>query len=336
MGSIICKESCEAFNESIKQHKNSTSKLPWYSNVQVDWNGCRKFPRLPAPGVHPRLFFTKDEIPAILARFTHCELGATLKQCLDHCRSHFLSRVYAHIENVESGEVDNPTLRETIDQFFVTNEQRNVTMLGAYAYGVIYEDAELVEKAMRYTLFYARVILRSREIALEQDVKTKPYNVWHTNNWDVNIARLFGDTSFALLYDLMYNDLTGEEVKMFRKAITSAVSGRRGWGMGWPTRKIQSNWAAYHGDLLVLCAAVEEEEGFDREVFAVFSDLMAHYLDYAFYDSGHPIEDSYVLNLGFREGSICFLVMARRGHNIFNHPRMLLSACSLNVDQYSF
>lgn len=323
MGGVLCKESCDKFEASVEKERcERSASCPWYSNVEVDWNGCRKFTRLPPPGQHPRLFFTKSEIPRIVARFRKSELGPTLRRCLyDAMRP--IQELYNKIEALPEEEKLNPSSKETIDEYFKPNENRNVVILSAYALGYVYDEPEISEKAKKIAVFYAKVILRSRQIALEQDVKEKPYSVWHSNNWNLEVGWLFGGHSFALAYDLMYNDLEEEDRNTIRKAISQAVHGRRGWGMGWPTRRIQSNWASYHGDLLVLNAVVEDEEGFDKEVYALFCDLMVHYMDFAFYDSGHPIEDAYVLNLALREGSLCFMVMARRGYNIFNHPRKL-------------
>lgn len=333
MGGVFCKEKCAQFGRNIDAEAHDSEPCcPWYSNVEVDWNGCRKFPRLPPPGEHPRLFFTADEIPRIVARFTHSEMGPTFQRLLNDSVRGFLS-YYEKIDSLSAEEKSNPIARETIDEFFKPDEGRNANTLATYAYGILYDEPDLVEKAKAVALFYAKVILRAQQIAIQEDVHCRPYRVWHSNEWNLEIGWLFGGHSYAFLYDIVFNDLDEEEQAIIREAIGNAVRGRRGWGMGWPTRRIQSNWASYHGDLLALNAVIEEEEGYDREVFALFCDLMVHYMDFAFYDSGHPIEDSYVLNVGFREGSICFMVMARRGYNIFNHPRKysgisLLTSCS--------
>lgn len=323
MGGVFCKDKCASFGRDIDaEMREAQSSFPWYSNVEVDWNGCRKLSRLPPPGHHPRLLFTIEEVPRIVARFTHSEMGPTFRRILNDSIRCFMS-YYEKMDSLPMEEKENPTARETIDDFFKPDEGRSVNALATYAYGIMYDEPELMQKAKRVALFYAKVILRAQQIAIEENVRCRPYKVWHTSEWNLEIGWLFGGHSYAFLYDIMFNDLDEEEQAIIRKAIGNAVRGRRGWGMGWPARRIQSNWASYHGDLLALNAVIEDEEGFDPEVFALFCDLMVHYMDFAFYDSGHPIEDSYVLNVGFREGSICFMVMARRGYNIFNHPRKL-------------
>ena len=86
------------------------------------------------------------------------------------------------------------------------------------------------------------------------------------------------------------------------------------------SRRMQSNWGPYHGELLVMEAVIEGEEGFDSQVYTMFSDMMLNFMNFGVYESGHPVEDSYALNFSLREGSLCMLAMARRGFNLFNHP----------------
>lgn len=328
----MTKEQCLTYDYCHSTDGNCSPRSSCFTDVEVDWNGCRKFSPLPPVGAHPRLFFTREDIPSIIARFTHSEIGPHLKKLLRATRDCFLKQIDLDcFPSLSENEKNDPSSRETIDQFFTSDANRNILLLGAYAYGIIYNDPDVAEKAKRYAIFYAKVILKARRLAIEEDIQVKPYSVWHNCTWDVGSQVLFGGTCYALLYDIIFNDISEDERAVMRQAITSAVRGRRPWGLGWPTRRIQSNWAGYHGDLYTLSAAVEGEEDCDTEVMTLFSDLMAHYLDYAVYDSGHPIEDAYALNLGLREGSLCFVAMARRGHNVFNHPRTFSSFLMVTI-----
>lgn len=324
MGAVLCKAEVSSFCRGIDERQSrsfcSIEQIPWHSDVIVDKNGCRKLPQLPPPGQHPRLFFTSSEIPALSARFTHSEIGHILQGVLKSIERSFLNSYYNSIDSLSHEELTKPS-KTTIERFFTADDGRNVSLLAAFVSGFMNDDDVLVEKAKKAALFYARVILESKELADAHGYEETPFHVWKSNKWDLHIGWMFGGSSYALLYDLIYNDLSHYEKNLMRRAITSAVSGRRSWGMGWPGRKIQSNWAGYHGDLLALSAVVEGEEGFDQDVYNLFSELMVNFLEYGVYQSGHTVEDCYALNLGMREGSMAFLVMARRGHNVFNHPR---------------
>ena len=325
MGNTICRteiaETCELVSNS---YQNSCS-TPWFCDVEIDWNGCRKFPRLPPLGEHPRLLFTKSEIPRLLARFSHTEIAPQLDRILKGSAKDFLNRYEKVTTNISSEELQNPTSKETVQEFLKTDEHECTTFLSAYVYGLLNEDDSIMKKVEFMTIFHAKLILQSHHLAMTKGYREKPFDIWHHKNWDLRVGWTVGGASYALLYDLLYNEIDEDQRNIIRKSITEAVKGRRSWGMGWPSRRIQSNWAPYHGDLLTLCAVTEGEVGFDSEVYALSSDLMVHFMDYAVYDSGHPVEDAYALNLALREGSIAFLIMARRGHNLFNHPRKLQS-----------
>lgn len=330
MGGVFSQEKTTSFIEEVTNKDEShTPALPWSADVEVDWNGCRKFGRLPPVGEHPRLFFTAEEIPRFAARFTHSTIAAQLKSLLLYCRNAFLSQkdVASH-KDVSEEERHNPSTKETVDKFFKADECRNVFVLGAYVYGILFNDPDTARRAKEYAVFHAKIVLKSRELAIEQNIRVNPYNVWHSTDWTVPIQFLFGGTCYALLYDLVYNELDDDERNIIRTAISTMVRGRTPWGMGWPARRIQSNWAPYHGDFYTLSAVIEgEDKSFSvADNMSSFADLMVHFLDYGVYDSGHPVEDAYVVNLALREGSLCFLAMTRRGHNVFNHPRKYMAS----------
>lgn len=292
-----------------------------------DLSGCRKFQRLPPIGQHPRLFFTADELPLLTRKFMkETPMKQYMFDVLNGARVNFLHRLdLDNFPNVSTSEKEIPTLRSTVDTFFVPNETRNINLLCTYVYGVLYNDAECITKARRYALFHARVILKARELAHEFGICDRPYHFWHSDAWTVPFQFLVGGSAYALLYDLMYNELSDEERRLIKQAITAVLENRRPWGIDFPSRRIQSNWAAYHGDFYTLSAVVEDginqsiTQGMNR-----YADLMVNLMNFGVYSSGHPVEDSYMVNLALREGSLCFLAMARRGFNIFNHPSMLV------------
>lgn len=326
MGAAQCKEAFVSFTDELEAtnklaHQRQKGEMPWYADVEVDEEGCRVFKPLPPVGEHPRLLFTREDIPGLAARHTHTYLKTVLKKTGDRNKSK-LVEYYEDFMQLDEDERANPG-RETLDKYFVKDFARNEAMLTSYIDAFVSHDEELMNKVKSVLLFYANILVKSCEMARAEGVKDKPYDIWHNTHYDMTTGFLFGGAAYALVYDLMYDILADDERALVRKSISLATSGRRAWGMGWPSRRIQSNWAPYHGDLMVMCAAIEGEEGFDKEVYDLFETLMVHYLDYSIYDSGHPIEDAYVPNLAFREGSIAFMVMARRGFNLFRHPHYI-------------
>jgi hypothetical protein len=326
MGAVQCKEACDAFARELEARSEANrgtgqeqgDAVPWYSDVRVDSNGCRIFPPLPPAGQHPRLLFTESEVPALVARHTHTHLRGILSSNA-RAAVEYIRRYHENFSSLSPEERAHPG-RKTLDAYFTKDETRNNHLLTAYVHAFVTGDGDLQATVREAVLFYANVVVKSAELARAQDIREKPYDTWHTSHYDMTTSFLFGGAPFALLYDVLHGSLSEAERALVRQSISLAVAGRRAWGMGWPSRRIQSNWAPYHGDLLVLAAAIEGEEGSDEEVTALFEDLMLHFLDFSIYDSGHPIEDAYCVNLALREGSSALLVMARRGYNLFARP----------------
>lgn len=68
----------------------------------------------------------------------------------------------------------------------------------------------------------------------------------HSFKWNVVTRWTAGSTSFALLYDLMYNDMDDSEREVIRKAIALACNKKTSWGSKLLACRVQSNLAPYH------------------------------------------------------------------------------------------
>jgi hypothetical protein len=326
MGAAQCKDACDEFVKEI--HAKSSLRQrgveeghPWYSQTPVDENGCRVFPKLPPPGQHPRLFLTAEELPHALARFECSQNGISgvLSKVTVACTNTF--RAYRkRILELPASERLQPS-RETVESFFTEDASRGETWLIAYVQGFRNNDHVLMDGVVETVVFYARIIIASQKLAHDEDLRTKPFHIWHTKAFNLPISFLLGTSGYAACYDILYNSFAPADAATVRQAIALGAAGRRSWGMGFPARRIQSNWSGYHGDLLVMWAAIEGEEGFDREAYNSFADMMHNFFEFGVYESGHTVEDSYALNLCLREGSYAMLALARRGYNFFRHPR---------------
>lgn len=283
MGATISREECEEFVAKCELGE----QYACYEDVAVDSNGCRKFAPLPPPGEHPRLFFTKEEIPQLYARIkskpiwdkVHKVLGATMKVYLAYSE---------RVDSLPEEERVNPG-EQTIREFFVVDETRNTGLLGALCWGFIDDKPEIVDKVKQLVVFYSSVVRASREFARKNEVTEKPFDFWHCKSWDVSSPWLVGGCSFALMYDLLYNDMTEDERDVVRGSLADSCERRTSWGFDWPSRRIQSNWAPYNSQLYVLLSAIEDEQGYNDDAHWRFENLLIQYMDHAFHESGHPM-----------------------------------------------
>lgn len=136
---------------------------------------------------------------------------------------------------------------------------------------------------------------------------------------------LLGVFGLAMSYDLMYNRLGATaEGTAIRSRVAGAISritaGRYSWGMGIPRRRAWSNWVTYWGNLYLSNLAIEGE-GSDAFIAQDYPPLVAAYMQHAIYPDGGSLEDSYIMDIAFREGANVLLALARRGENHLSTPR---------------
>lgn len=307
--------------------------LPWYAaTVPVDDLGVRVFPPAPSPGVHPRVLCTAAEVPAFMAAIHHTPFGAAvsapiLQAALKEFRA-YAARLLAAIPPCDREHPPATAVRS----WWTADERRASTLTLAAVAALSTGDEEALDLLVEVLVLYCRLTLAAAALAAAAPAGgdlEKPLSLWRTTKWDLGWGWALGGMATPLLYDWLHHRLSAGQARVVRTAIAAGTRGRRSWGMGLPGTRIQSNWATYHGHLALFCSAIEgegtpeDEDMLDVNVDTLFSQLTADYVEYAIHDSGHPIEDAYAVNLGFREGSFALLALARRGTNLFRHSKYL-------------
>lgn len=294
----------------------ATTSVP----ARLDAEGIRQFSPLPAPGVHPRVFFTAEELPQIKARLDSSnpfgsKFAKVLRQTTDQVR-----REYSAFAVMD---FSSPT-PEQLNQYVKADEGRNIRWGMAALSAVVYDDTRMKELMIGTIVNYAKLLLASRELKIGGNIKgatglelNKQFNFWETDSFDVTSSWLVGAAGYALSYDVLYNDMTDEQRAIVREAIALSTAGRRVYGMDLGRGFAASNHYGYHGDLAVLLAAIEGEPGYDQATFENISKVLQDYWEVGFTPSGACHEDAYGPNLGLRAGGRGLMVLARRGYNIF-------------------
>ncbi len=293
--------------------------LSHLSALELDPHGCRILSKLPKPGVHPRVFFTADEYPRMRERLN----ALNFKAKFDKVRSQVIQQVKNEWAEFAAAEMSNPS-DEDILKYFKPGEGRNQQWGIASLTAVMNEDAELLDLMKGVITNYALIILASKERAVGGDLKgrtgtelNKRLNIWRKNSYDVGVSWTLGSAGYAVSYDVLYNHMSEEQQSTVRKAIATATRGRKSYGNGMPRGFAVSNHYGYHGDLAVLMAAIEGEEGFHQETWDGIVQVLRDFWEVGFTRKGASHEDGYGPNLGLRAGTRGYMVLARRGYNIF-------------------
>jgi hypothetical protein len=288
------------------------------AQVPLDANGCRKLEPLPPPGVHPRVFFTANEMEQIKRRHSS-EFGKAYskiaKQVIDGVKKDWS----------EFAERDPATFTAAdISGHIKSDAGRNIRWGIASLSSVLADNKELQQMMARVITNHCHLLLMSKRTGKGGDLTLKTgdqlnlkSNIWKTDQFDLGVGWTIGGCGLALSYDVLFNMMTPKQRATVREAIAESTRGRKSYGMGKPEGFACSNHYGYHGDLAVLLAAIEGEEGYDEQTAANIRQVLTDYWNNGFTKRGASHEDGYGPDLGLREGSRGLFVLARRGFNIF-------------------
>ncbi|MBQ96421.1 MAG: hypothetical protein CMP30_00295 [Roseibacillus sp.] len=309
-----------------------------FGEVARDANGCRVLSSLPEPGIHPRIFFTADEYPAMRKRLStprfKAVFGKIRRQVVSQAFSQY--RALADADFARDGVSDD----EIVD-YLVAGEGRNINWGVASVTAVLDDNGPLKDLMKRVVVNYAHIILASRERSEDSDLAASPklqkaLTVWTHDRFDVGVSWTFGGAGLPLAYDVLYNEMAENQRTTVSRAIAAATKGRKSYGNGMDRGFASSNHYGYHGDLAVMLSAIEGRPGFDQKTWDGIVQVMTDYWEVGYTPLGVSREDGYGPNLGMRAGSRGFLVMARRGYNIFETEkyRKFINYVTQDYDPY--
>ena len=302
--------------------------LVW-SATELNVDGCRVLSLLPREGEHPRVLFTKEEFPLIKKRLEAPAYREAFKVQRQQLRDRVMGRKqYAELDPERIDEA-------TVEKLFGLGEGLGSDWGGAAILAIVDNDGELKERMIKNLVGHAHLVLKSKQL-FDQGRKGKWSGVWEKPDYNVGVAWTFGAAGYAIAYDVLYNDMTEKQRDIVAKAIATATTGRRSYGMEKPRGFATSNHYGYHGDLMVMMAAIEGHPDFDQETWDNINQVMRDYWEISYTDMGFSREDGYGPNLGMRAGGLAYLVMARRGYNIFDTDKYRNFINYMAQDLYPF
>lgn len=286
--------------------------------VQLDEHGARVLSKLPPIGVHPRVFFTADELPRIKQRTETTTFGKTFRKIVLANVEH-VKQQYADLAELDAEDITP----ELVVKHVRPDEGRNIRWGVASLYAAVYDDAALKDFMARVITSHSRILLASKELA-GGDARfgtgsnhAAIDNLWKSTQFGVGQSWTIGAAGLAVSYDVLYDDMGEGQRCAVRTAIATATKGRTPYGTGLPVGFGVSNHYGYHGDLAVLLCAIEGEEGYDRPTYENIRRILLDYWDAGYTALGACREDAYGPNLGLRAGSRGLVALARRGDNVF-------------------
>ena len=302
---------------------------------------------LPEPGVHPRIFFSPEDIPSMRQRFKNSVSGREMAKKLE-LNSIFLRKGIAGydpkspIATMIDGKptVVNPayfcrafdTYHQLIagDTHALGEKVRDMDYGGIVNLGkqmaceafwcLIQDDKKGAEDVAKAITTWSKIVAPTIEPQDDWQWNGSTFGLVHYGTQ--KMGRIFekvGRENVGLCYDFIYNYMTPEQRDTVRGMISKATSGKIGSGMDQPHYARVGNWLTYHTSALLLEAlAIEGEPGSDPATYRKAAETFADFYEYSVLEDGESFE-----SLG-KGGAWPYVVpaMARRGDWVAAHPHL--------------
>ena len=261
-----------------------------YNDKGFKWDRLSK---VPAPGVHPRVVMSPEDIPRIR-------------------------------EAIKSNQVAQKAWEELEKQIKMGKaEPSGHSLEGLYA--LVKEDAEYGKKAA------AALVKKAKEV--EKKIDDIDANHPYKDNWWASGMRECGIMGVAEGYDYTYNFMTDEQRDIVRKIISKGTLGRYNHGMEIPRSWRTWNWPFFSQDIVHAALAIEGEEGYEPRMLDGVSEAMNDFMTYAINPSGYALEGTtyWAWLVWTSGGTKALMAVARRQpkNNILTHPHLKAHADSL-------
>ena len=294
-----------------------------------------RFPAAPGPGVHPRVYFGPDELPAIRRRLKRTQVGR-LQMAGIRARLLQLSPRGQDWESIPYKPTPADYARYAARGLHIQPRMgyRGPWVggwLDALADGRVPADLDAASRqspaktARRYLMhllpYEAFRCLIDEDAAGGRRVGAAAATIaklfrremarWTaTDDWQ-RIYQLLSSQSLGLTYDWAHRWMTDAQRRVVRACIADITRGKRYLGLdhlpGFPGNT--SNWNIIHANLLPMVLSIESEEGYDAAVYRRIVQGLRKWVYVASGPKGAPFE-------GFKKSNYApqwLLPLARRG-----------------------
>lgn len=290
--------------------------------------------KVPAPGVHPRILVSPDQLPDLRRRLRETPTGRAL-------HANLRARLDDALRNPKNWGGDFYALLAAGDvpaaRAMLTEKKGLPPALGHYQpwlYALVLEslDALLAEDAARgtraataiatYSSLLAPDIERSLAGPLADDVwRAKTSGpLTGTQISDQGLRDGVGGHLLGYAYDFGHPYMTDAQRAVVRGVIARATAGKLWLGARLPHHFRNWNWIAVGLQQPLLALAIEGEDGYDPRVFRLGVEIARDYLTYGISAAGVSTEAVGYTQFGLVWATPFFAAAARRGENLIAHP----------------
>ncbi len=284
--------------------------LPWSifkpndfgsAKVVFDGTGVRDLGSVPAPGIHPRMFFSPDDLPALRRRLKETSAGQEAwKNVLEYSNAMKLSYN-------ESADYAKP---DWMNGSFSTHGRCPLFRIGGYGKREDYYS-ELAE-GKTPTKEYAWMQAMSTEalrclidddrkgaeklikatitaVKLEQDRRAKNDKPVLAGQPPKPSTNRMVAIALGFIYDFTFNYMNPEQKKIIHDELVNISAWQDNYGTFNSAENSRSNWAGFSYWVFDLMA-IEGEDGFNNLKFRGLYKSMRNFYNTSFFDAGTAYE----------------------------------------------
>lgn len=304
-------------------------------DVPLDLEGLdrSRLGKVPAPGIHPRVLISPDQLPDLRKRLKETNVGralaATLQTRLQKSLrdpAYWGSELYKLLAAGDAAGAEKLVAAKGELPPGIGHYQPYLYAIVLEAFdALLQEDTTRGKAAATAIATYAGLILPGIEAA-----KKTPLNddVWRANADPADVSSVFaakgirdgvGGHLLGYAYDFAYNFMTDAQRDVVRRTIASATSGRLWLGARLPQHFRNWNWVAVGLQKPLLALAIEGEPGYDPRVYKLGVELARDYLTYGISAKGVSTEAVGYTQFGLVWANPFFVAAQRRGADLLGH-----------------
>jgi hypothetical protein len=291
--------------------------------------------KLPKAGVHPRIFFSENDIPAIRKRLNESNGGQKLL--------------------IEINEILNQTiLSKTADEGVVFRK-----LVSGDIADLKWPESEAITSNTHYFVGYKRKInlyvhtgyfpwlltaasfqaLLNNDDKLGKDVAAAVANYWKLreplidfrnnemhkskrapNDFWREMHPAVANNNLGFSYDFSAKWMNEQQKTIVRRVISKATKGKMAYGMNGPKRWAETNWSTWDLELYINAMAIDGEPGYDPAIATAAQKVVEGFLQWGINENGTIFETNGKNGGGFSYLIATMISMARHSNNYFGHP----------------
>ena len=298
-----------------------------------------KLGKVPAPGIHPRILISPDQLPDLRIRLKGTETGRALYENLQgrlkealHNPANWGGEFYTKLA---AGDLEGARSLAKEHKGLPPGVGHYQPFLEAIVWeafdAMITEDQIRGKQAATAITTYAELIKPLVKKALQSPLND---DVWRakvqgpiTGDWgsDQGVRDAMGYHNIGYAYDFAYNFMDEKQRDTVRSLIAEATSGRLWMGARLPHHFRNWNWCAVGLGQPLLALAIEGEKGYDPRVYKMGTDIARDYITYGISPKGVSTEAVGYTQFGLVWANPFMVAAARRGEKFLtqDHHRSM-------------